>query len=86
MNTDLSPPWILFSDDARPVAILPAGRPGEVANVSHLTMKQAQRIVMAANRLHRVLEELHMQALWKAIDDITERINKTHIKLDVSGP
>lgn len=46
---DLSPPWILFVDNGKPVAILPAGRTGEVANVSHLTMKEAKAIVAKAN-------------------------------------
>lgn len=48
--SDLSPPWVLFCDGRKPVAILPAGRPGEVCNVSKLTMKQAQAIVRAANQ------------------------------------
>jgi len=55
---DLSPPWVLFSDGGKPVAILPAGRPGEVANVEHLTMRQAREIVNLANAIH--------DKLWRA--------------------
>jgi hypothetical protein len=47
---DLSPPWIIFSDKNKPVAILPAGRDGEVANVEGLSMRLVQRIVRAANQ------------------------------------
>ncbi len=46
---DIKPPWVIFSDKGKPVAILPAGRPGEVANVEGLTMAQVQAIVNAAN-------------------------------------
>lgn len=43
------PPWILFTDQGKPMAILPAGRPGEVANVEGLSIEAAQAIVNAAN-------------------------------------
>ena len=46
---NLGPPWIIFSDKGRPVAILPAGRPGEVANIEGLSMAQARAIVQAAS-------------------------------------
>lgn len=46
---DFSPPWILFSDGGKPKMILPAGRSGEIADVSTLSMEQAQSIVIAAN-------------------------------------
>lgn len=48
--TDLSPPWIILSDKGKPVAILPAGRPGEVANIRGMTMAKALKIVNAANQ------------------------------------
>lgn len=53
-SRDTSPPWVLFCDGGNPVAILPAGRPGEVADVSGLTMAHATAIVTAANRRARV--------------------------------
>jgi hypothetical protein len=57
---DLSPPWMLFVDKGRPVAILPAGRLGKVADVEKLTMQEAREIVRIANAIHHrlVLEEL----------------------------
>lgn len=45
----LEPPWVLFTDKGRPIAILPAGRPGEVANVEGLSLDQANAIVRAAS-------------------------------------
>jgi hypothetical protein len=51
---NLLPPWVLFCNsdpDCKPVAILPAGRPGEVANISHLTMSEAEYIVNKVNSL-----------------------------------
>lgn len=46
---ELEPPWVLFCDKGKPLAILPAGRSGEVASIKGLTMKAAQAIVGAAN-------------------------------------
>lgn len=73
--SDLSPPWILFCDKGKPVAILPAGRPGEVCNVSKLTMKQACSIVNAANQTIRdkrmeLVESF--QALTRALENLPE--------------
>lgn len=48
---NLGPPWVLFCVEGKPVAILPAGRPGEVANVKGLSMKEAKAIVKHANAL-----------------------------------
>ena len=45
----LSPPWILFSEDNKPLAILPAGRSGEVANIEGLSLEAAHRILDCAN-------------------------------------
>lgn len=45
----LAPPWIIFSDEGKSVAILPAGRPGEVANVEALPDETVEAIVQAAN-------------------------------------
>jgi hypothetical protein len=45
----LEPPWVLFTDKGRPIAILPAGRPGEVANIEGLSLAQANAIVRAAS-------------------------------------
>ena len=47
---DLSPPWIIYSEGRKPIAILPAGRPGEVADVSGMSMRLVRQIVNAANQ------------------------------------
>jgi hypothetical protein len=47
---DLSPPWILFCDGGAPIAILPAGRPGEVLNVEGWPLEKAEALVAAANQ------------------------------------
>lgn len=47
---DLSPPWILFCDGGAPIAILPAGRPGEVLNVEGWPLEKAQALIDAANQ------------------------------------
>ena len=49
MTTNLGPPWMLFSDKKKPVAILPSGRPGEVANVRNIDPEVVERIVQCAN-------------------------------------
>lgn len=46
---NLGPPWTLFSDKKKPVAILPSGRPGEVANVRNIDPETVERIVQCAN-------------------------------------
>lgn len=51
-NKDLGPPWVLFSDKGKPVAILPAGRPGEVANVVGMSCEDVARIIRLANESH----------------------------------
>ena len=61
--SDTSPPWVLFTDGGRAIAILPAGRPGEVANVEHLTARQAQKIVNLANRIHQELVRAKLDRL-----------------------
>lgn len=70
------PPWIIFADKGEPVAILPAGRPGEVAKVEGLSMEVVQRIVDCANEreqgyYERVAET--MDALGE-LDEIKERL------------
>ena len=62
--SDKSLPWVLFVDKGKPVAILPAMRPGEVAKVGHLTMDEAQEIVNTANRLYNML----VQAKFKWVE------------------
>lgn len=64
---DMGPPWILFTDKGKPVAILPAMRPGEVANVAHLKMKQAKEIVRLANELHGMLFMAKLEGLQDSI-------------------
>lgn len=73
--TDLGPPWVLFSDKGRPIAILPAGRPGEVANVEGLPLAKVQAIIEAANgeALNRKLDQLigAMRGAIQRLDDST---------------
>ena len=52
-EVDLAPPWIVFSDGGKPLAILPAGRPGEVADVRGIPAKKVWAIVNAANQTQR---------------------------------
>jgi hypothetical protein len=44
-----APPWVIFADRGKSVAIMPAGRPGDVALVRSLSDQAVQAIVMAAN-------------------------------------
>ena len=50
VSTDLAPPWVVFLDRGKPVAILPAGRPGEVADVRGVPAATVWAIVEAANQ------------------------------------
>lgn len=75
---DLSPPWVLFTDKGKPVAILPAGRPGEVANVEHLTSQEAKRIVKMANDFCRALDDIRMAYLWRELESIREEIERNN--------
>lgn len=72
--SDLSPPWILFTDQGRPVAILPAGRPGEVANVEHLTMEEAKTIVGLANQLAHALQMAKMNYVIRELDRLSDQL------------
>lgn len=45
----MGPPWVLFSDGGKPVAILPAMRPGEVADVRGLPIDLVTQIIRCAN-------------------------------------
>ena len=47
--SDKTPPWTLFLDKGEPLAILPAGRPGDVCTTEGWTLEQAQRVVAAVN-------------------------------------
>ena len=73
---DLAPPWVLFCDKGKPVAILPAMRPGEVAKVSHLTMHEAQEIVRLANELHRALVEAKLRAIQDGLMAIAAELTR----------
>lgn len=56
----------------RPVAILPAGRPGEVVNVERLTMKEAREIVRIANAIHHRLVREKLAGLEKHVASMVE--------------
>jgi hypothetical protein len=74
VGKDRSPPWVLFIDQDKPVAILPAGRPGEVARVSHLTMERAQEIVAIANRFHHELVVTRLEQLGAEITTLAAEL------------
>ena len=68
----LAPPWIIFCDGGEPVAILPAGRPGEVADVRGIPRTTVEAIVNAANERQRAtLPETMTAALELATKVIT---------------
>jgi hypothetical protein len=73
-HPDLSPPWVLFCDKGKPFAIFPAGRPGEVANVKHLSMERAQKIVRLANELHEALVEASFERIDDAVQALASRV------------
>lgn len=57
VETNLGPPWIIFSDKGKAVSILPAGRPGEVADVRDIPDEIVEAIVRAANIPSRSAEQ-----------------------------
>ena len=69
----LGPPWVLFTDNGKPIAILPAGRPGEVANVEGLTMGEAHEIVRIANKIHHRLTMEKLNELQKRIESDVDK-------------
>jgi len=74
--SNIDPPWILFIDKGKPKAILPAMRPGEVADVSHLTMAEAQNIVRLANELHHAITAAKLKGIEQTIQALTEDFKK----------
>lgn len=68
---DLSPPWVIFSDGGRPCAILPAGRPGEVADVRKVPVATVRAIVRAANQ---PFSQPPLQELTRELIGIGERL------------
>lgn len=69
-DVDMSPPWIICSDRGRPVAILPAGRPGEVANVREWDPEVAVHLVQCANAFHDALVTAKMTSLTGRIREL----------------
>jgi hypothetical protein len=53
---------------------LPAGRPGEVANVEHLSMEEAKEIVRLGNELHNKLLMSKLTALKKGLAELREEL------------
>lgn len=72
--SDLSPPWILFVDKGKPKAILPAMRQGEVADVSHLTMAEAQEIVRLGNELYHILQRARLRRIGERFQELVEMV------------
>lgn len=70
---DLSPPWIIFAEGRKPLAILPAGRPGEVANVEGLSMALVRKIVKAANQEGGGSYLKRVEALTKRLEAIRDK-------------
>ena len=71
---DLNPPWVLFTDNGKPVAILPAMRPGQVCSVEGYSMEEAQSIVDAANRAHWASRIRILGAVSSEICDVTREM------------
>lgn len=80
--SDLSPPWILFVDKGKPKAILPAMRQGEVADVSHLTMAEAQEIVRLGNELYYVLQRVKFRRIEERLQELTVLIRESGVTFD----
>jgi hypothetical protein len=76
MMTHTPGPWIEFSDQGNTVAIMPAGRPGDVCNFAKPYPSRADAQLMAADPV--LLEALI------AITDQLERIGDTRIHKDGS--
>ena len=72
--SDLSPPWVLFCDAGKPVAILPAGRPGEVASVGLMSLEDAQRIVALTNKLHDELTLARLEHIEREISGLADDV------------
>jgi hypothetical protein len=70
----MGPPWVIFCDDGAPIAILAAGRPGEVANVEGVPSKTVEAIVRAANSG----DDFHSRRLA----DLSERVLARADKLE----
>jgi len=64
-NERLGPPWVLFTDDGAPAYIMPAGRPGDVANVSGLSVDDAERVVRLANKASDVRKLGAERDMWR---------------------
>jgi hypothetical protein len=72
--SDLSPPWVLFIDKGKPKAILPAMRQGEVADVSHMTMAEAQNIVRLGNELYHALVAARFKSIEARLRELVEMV------------
>ena len=68
----MPPPWVLFIDKGKPVEIMPAGRPGVVMDVGHLTMSEAQRIVRTANKLQELVVESLVRVAEATLEKYTD--------------
>ena len=44
-----SPPWVIFADKGKSVAVMPAGRPGDVANVELVPDGVVAEVVKSVN-------------------------------------
>lgn len=69
---DILPPWILFTDNDKPVAILAAGRPGEVADVRHLSLECAGEVVRCANALRDALVIANLESLQNTLQKMID--------------
>lgn len=50
-----SPPWTLVTDQGKPHAIVPSGRPGTILIVQGWSLAKAERVVRLANELGDVI-------------------------------
>lgn len=73
-----TPPWVLFTDKGKPVAILPAGRHGEVADVTGLSLESAQAIVDLANSGKRLVEKA-LDGIVVLQQELTDKVFIEHL-------
>jgi len=69
-HPEIAPPWVLFTDDGKPIAIMPAGRPGEVANVEGMTLAEAGEIVALANRINDVVTDSAFRRIDESLAEL----------------
>lgn len=76
MEPSLFPPWVVFADRGKPLKIMPAGRPGDVADVSHMTPEEVRDIVRTANKLYDLMVRHKFALIERVLDAIRLEIDR----------